>query len=236
METPLISILMPVFNERERIQRAVEELKEAKLPWTYELIIVDDGSQDGTQEILKNLKQYHSEIILISSPQNEGKGSAVRKAVDKASGKYSLIQDADLEYDPKDIPMVMAPLMEKDADVVFGSRFWGWQSRRVLFFWHAMGHQSLTLIINMLTDLTLTDVEVGYKAFKTSVLKGLNLQSKRFEIEIEMTVKAARRKHAFYEVPISYHGRTYAQGKKITWVDGFKALYAGIYYRFFSRL
>lgn len=233
LDSPTLSILMPVFNEKDRVQQALEELLRSAIPCSYEIIVVDDGSTDGTTEILQNIVRSPSTIHLLTHPTNQGKGAALRDAITKARGKFCLIQDADLEYNPSDIPLLLEPLLQDGADIVYGSRFWGWKKRRVLFFWHAVGNRVLTFFVNMLADLNLTDVETGYKAFRTSLLRGLNLRSNRFEFEVEATIKAARRGSIFYEVPISYHGRTYAEGKKITCWDGIKALFTSVYFRFF---
>ena len=175
MEAPLLSILMPVYNERQRVLKAIQAVQEAGLPWPFELIVVDDGSTDGTADLLRQAAQAHKNMRLFPQSQNRGKGAALRVAIKEARGQFCLIQDADLEYSPKDIPLLIAPLLEEGADVVYGSRFWGWQRRRVLFFWHAVGNRFITLLVNMLSDLNLTDVETGYKAFRTSILQGMRL-------------------------------------------------------------
>lgn len=231
MADPVLSILMPVFNERQRVLQAIRELEAAALPWSWELIVVDDGSTDGTRDLLQAEIASRPTTKLLFQSRNKGKGAAIRRALPECRGTWCVIQDADLEYHPTDLPTLMEPLMKQHADIVYGSRFWGLRSRRVLLFWHAMGNHLVTLFANMMADLNLTDVESGYKAFRTDVLQSLPLKANRFEFEIEVTIKAARRGHIFYEVPISYHGRTYAEGKKITWRDGVIALAATLWYR-----
>jgi glycosyltransferase involved in cell wall biosynthesis len=212
--SPFLSILMPVFNERHRVKRAIEVVFEAKLPWPFELIIVDDGSTDGTTEILQETIKNFPNTIFIRASENKGKGSAVRIALEKATGDYCIIQDADLEYDPKDIPSLLEPLLSGEADIVYGSRFLGHGARSTLFYWHALGNKLITLIINAFGNIFLTDVETGYKVFRTKLLKAIPLKTNGFSFEVEVTLKASRLGHVIYEIPISYHGRTYNDGKK----------------------
>ena len=210
-------------------------------PWRSpkEIILVDDGSQDRSREILARLQEENrraqdplNEVKVFFQPQNQGKGAAIRTALSHATGDAILIQDADLEYDPKDYPRLLEPIQSGLADVVYGSRFIGGGAHRVLFFWHSMGNRLLTLISNMLTNINLSDMEVGYKVFRAEILKDIQLKSNRFGFEPEITMKLAKRRYRFYEVPISYYGRTYEEGKKITWKDGIAALYYMVLFRF----
>jgi glycosyltransferase involved in cell wall biosynthesis len=204
-----------------------------------EIILVDDGSRDRSREILRRLQEENQRggdslnmIKVFFQAQNEGKGAALKTAVGHVTGDVVIVQDADLEYDPKDYPSLLQPIQEGLADVVYGTRFAGGGAHRVLFFWHSLGNRILTLLSNMLTNLNLSDMEVGYKVFRADILKGIELQSKRFGFEPEITVKLAKKGCRFYEVPIAYHGRTYQEGKKITWKDGLAALYYMIRFRF----
>jgi len=208
------------------------------VPMPKEIILVDDGSKDRSREILTQLQEENrragdklNDVKVFFQPQNEGKGAALKIAFGHVTGDVVMIQDADLEYDPKDYPSLLQPIQDGLADVVYGTRFAGGGAHRVLFFWHSMGNRMLTLLSNMLTNLNLSDMEVGYKVFRAEVLKGIEIQSKRFGFEPEITVKLAKKDCRFYEVPIAYHGRTYKEGKKITWKDGFAALYYMIRFR-----
>jgi glycosyltransferase involved in cell wall biosynthesis len=234
-----LSVLVPVYNEERTLEEIVRRVCAINIP--KELILVDDGSKDRSREILTRLHEENrragdalNEIKIFFQPQNEGKGSALKTALDHVTGDVVMIQDADLEYDPKDYPSLLQPIQEGVADVVYGTRFAGGGAHRVHFFWHSMGNRMLTLLSNMLTNLNLSDMEVGYKVFRADVLKGINLESKRFGFEPEITVKLAKKGCRFYEVPISYYGRTYQEGKKITWKDGLAALYYMIRFRFGS--
>ena len=221
-----LSILMPVYNERTVVERCISQVLTAPLPENMEreLIIVDDCSTDGTFEILERLAGAFSQIRLYRHEHNRGKGAAVRSAIEKAAGDFSLIQDADLEYDPTEYPRLLKPLLDGHADAVFGSRYFAGEQMRVLLFWHSVINKTLTLISNMFCNLNLTDMETCYKVFRTDLLKSMPIRSDRFGFEPEIVMKSAKRKLRIYEVPISYHGRTYEEGKKIGWKDGLKAL------------
>jgi glycosyltransferase involved in cell wall biosynthesis len=206
-----------------------------------EIILVDDGSKDRSREILQRLQEENdrandplNKLKVFFQPFNQGKGAALKTALSHVTGEIVIIQDADLEYDPADYPALLEPIERGQADVVYGTRFAGGGAHRVLFFWHSMGNRVLTLISNMLTNLNLSDMEVGYKVFRAELLRGIDLESKRFGFEPEITMKLARNRCRFYEVPISYHGRTYEEGKKITWKDGISALYYMLRFRFKS--
>jgi glycosyltransferase involved in cell wall biosynthesis len=221
-----LSILMPVYNERTVVERCISLVLTAPLPENMEreLVIVDDCSTDGTFTILLRLAAAFPQILLVQHDRNRGKGAAVRTAIEKASGDFSLIQDADLEYDPNEYPRLMRPLLDGHADAVFGSRYLAGEQTRVLPFWHSTINKGLTLVSNMFCNLNLTDMETCYKVFRTDLLKSLPIRSDRFGFEPEIVMKSAKRKFRIYEVPISYHGRTYEEGKKIGWKDGLKAL------------
>ena len=227
-----LSILMPVYNERTVVDRSISLVLNAPLPENMEreLVIVDDCSTDGTSDILQRLAAAFPQIQLYRHPRNCGKGAAVRTAIDKASGDFSLIQDADLEYDPSEYPRLLRPLLDGHADAVFGSRYMAGEQTRVLPFWHSMINKGLTLVSNMFCNLNLTDMETCYKVFRTDLLKSIPIRSDRFGFEPEIVMKSAKRKFRIYEVPISYHGRTYEEGKKIGWKDGLKAL--GVIFKF----
>ena len=223
-----VSIVIPCYNERNTIEKIVETVRNAPLE-NKEIVIVDDGSQDGTQSVLKErISQIVDQIIY--HPVNRGKGAALRSGFAAASGDIILVQDADLEYDPADYPVLLEPLMSGKADAVFGSRFMGGRPHRVLFFWHMAGNRFLTLLSNIFTNLNLTDVETGYKAFKAPLIKAIQIEEDRFGVEPEITAKLARTGCRIYEVGISYSGRTYAEGKKINWRDGLRAIYAILRY------
>jgi glycosyltransferase involved in cell wall biosynthesis len=227
-----LSVVMPVYNEERTLEEVVRRVQAVQIP--KEIILVDDGSQDQSRQILSRLQEGNdrlNQIKVFFQPYNQGKGAALKAAFAHVTGDVVIIQDADLEYDPKDYPHLLEPINAGLADVVYGTRFYGGGAHRVLFFWHYMGNLALTLISNMLTNLNLSDMEVGYKVFRAAVLKDVELKSKRFGFEPEITVKLAKKQCRFYEVPISYHGRTYAEGKKITWKDGFAALYYLIRFR-----
>ena len=232
-----LSILVPVYNEEKTLEDVVRRVKAFPLP--KEIILVDDGSVDRSREILQRMREESSQqndpdnaLKIIFQTENQGKGAAIKTALEQVTGQIVIIQDADLEYDPSDYPGLLAPIQRGQADVVYGSRFAGGGPHRVLFFWHSMGNRLLTLLSNMLTNLNLSDMEVGYKAFRAEVFRDIELKSKRFGFEPEITIKLAKRRWRFYEVPISYHGRTYEEGKKITWKDGVAALYYMLRFRF----
>lgn len=228
-----LSIIIPVYNEINTIAEILQLVENAPVKLEKELVIVDDGSKDGTREKLRELEKDHKNWRVIFHERNLGKGGALRTGFKAATGDLVLIQDADLEYDPLDYPVLIAPILSGRADVVFGSRFLGGGAHRVAFFWHYVGNRMLTTFSNMMTDLNLTDMEVCYKVFRKEVLAGLDLRENRFGFEVEITAKVARNKRwRIYEVPISYYGRTYSEGKKITWKDGFRALWCIIKYRF----
>src|SRR5229473_527704 len=228
----LLSILIPVFNERTVVERSLAGVLAAPLPENMdrELVVVDDCSTDGTLEILERLAAAHPSIHLFRQSENQGKGAAVRRAIQEAQGDFCLVQDADLEYDPSEYPRLLKPLLDGHADAVFGSRYLAGEQSRVLPFWHSMINKGLTLVSNMFCNLNLTDMETCYKVFRTDLLKSIPIRSDRFGFEPEITMKSAKRKFRIYEVPISYHGRTYEEGKKIGWKDGIKAL--GVILRF----
>ena len=228
-----LSILIPTYNERFWIREIVSLVLAQELPegLRRELIIVDDGSSDGTRDILRQLRRAHPGHVRIHFHEvNQGKGAAVRSAIQLATGDLCIIQDADLEYDPADYPRLLGPILSGDADAVYGSRFAASDYRRVLFFWHSIGNRLLTLASNMFSNLNLTDMETGYKVVKTSLLKSIPIRSNRFGIEPELTAKLAKRGCRIFEVPISYRGRSYKEGKKITWRDGVKALATIVYF------
>ena len=227
-----VSILVPVYNERTLVERSLAAVLAAPLPeqMERELVVVDDKSTDGTSAILDRLAAAHPQIRLFRHDVNQGKGAAVRTAIGRATGDFCLIQDADLEYDPNDYPRLLRPLLDGRADAVFGSRYLAGEQMRVLPFWHSKINKVLTLVSNMFCNLALTDMETCYKAFRTDLLKSIPIRSNRFGIEPEITMKCAKRKLRIYEVPISYHGRTYEEGKKIGWRDGLKAIGAILHF------
>ena len=230
----ILSILMPVFNEKATITTIIQRVMAVDTGCEKELVIVDDFSTDGTREFLKDLSaERRPGIKIVLHEQNQGKGAAIRTGLQHTSGEVILIQDADLEYDPADYPKLLDPFLKGQADVVYGNRFHG-GVHRVLYFWHSLGNQVLTFLSNLLTNLNLSDMEVGYKVFRADVFKRITLRSNRFGFEPEVTAKVAKLGCRIYEVPIAYHGRTYAEGKKITWKDGVSALWCLIRFRFFD--
>jgi glycosyltransferase involved in cell wall biosynthesis len=221
-----------VFNERATLPALLESV--ARVSLDKEILIVDDGSTDGTREYLKDMAQHPREgVRVFFHDRNQGKGAALRTGFREVAGDIVIIQDADLEYDPQDYPALLKPILDGRADVVYGSRFLG-GPHRVLFFWHYLGNKILTLISNMLTNLNLSDMETCYKVFRSEVINNLTFTSDGFAIEAEMTVKIARAGYRVYETPISYSGRDYSEGKKITWKDAFPTLWALVKHRFFS--
>jgi glycosyltransferase involved in cell wall biosynthesis len=223
-----LSVVMPVYNEKATLRRVVERVLSVGLE--IELLCVDDGSTDGSREVLLDLQKQWPQIRLFLQPRNMGKGSALRRGIQEAIGDYVIIQDADLEYDPSDYRQLLGPLEAGQADVVYGSRFLGGGPHRVLYFWHSVGNSFLTLLSNMLTNLNLTDMETCYKVFRREVIQAIRLEEDRFGFEPEITVKIAKRKLRVYEVGIGYWGRTYAEGKKIGWKDGLRALWCLLKY------
>ena len=220
----MLSVVMPVYNEKAFVKKAITAVLKANIgKLSKEIIVVDDGSKDGTIKILKTIKNRRVKIFF--QKKNQGKGSAIRRGLKEVSGDIVVIQDADLEYNPNEFSMMLQPILDKKADVVFGSRFLGDRPHRVLFYWHMVGNHFLTLFSNMMTNLNLTDMETGYKMFTREVADKLNLQENRFGMEPEFTAKIARMKCRVYEVGISYSGRNYDQGKKINWKDGVHALW-----------
>lgn len=228
----LLSIVIPVYNERATAETLLRRVATAPLPdgFEREIVVVDDGSSDGTRDLLRQLeKKADPPFRYFEHEENRGKGAALRTAFGHTKGDFVLIQDADLEYDPKDYPVLLQPIADDQADVVYGSRFLG-GPHRVLFFWHFVGNRALTTMSNMFTDLNLSDMETCYKVFPGDLLRSLKLTSNRFGIEPELTARIAKHDVRIYEVPISYHGRTYAEGKKIGWKDGVSAIWAILRY------
>lgn len=234
MTQKTLSILIPVFNEEKTILKIIETLLKVELNYGIqkELILVNDASTDASENIIKNYLKEHSQnnIQYFSHSKNQGKGGALQTAIKAATGDYIIVQDADLEYDPQELNVLLKPMILGGADVVYGSRFLGGKPRRILFFWHAIGNQFLTFLSNVFSNLNLTDMETCYKLFDAKILKSLNLKEKRFGFEPEVTQKIARLNISIYEVGISYHGRTYSEGKKIGWKDGFRAIYCILKY------
>jgi len=229
-----ISIIIPCFNEKETISELVNRVYNSNtFKLEKEIIIIDDSSTDGTVDILEKIKNENSNIKIKFHKQNHGKGRCLRDGFSIATGDIILIQDADLEYNPEEYPKLLKPIIENNADVVYGSRFIGGDSHRVLYYWHSVLNKMLTTISNMFTNLNLTDMEVCYKVFKKEILDQIQLTENRFGFEPEVTIKVSRLKCVIYEVGISYYGRTYKEGKKINWKDGVRALFVIIKYGLF---
>lgn len=231
----LISIVMPVYNEKATILSILEKVRAASLPFEKEIVVVDDCSTDGTRQMLENIgSSKNGDYKIIYHNKNQGKGAALMSGFKEAKGDIVIIQDADLEYDPLEYPKLIQPILDGKADVVYGSRFKGEGPHRVLFFWHYVGNRILTTMSNVFTNLNLTDMETGYKVFKRELLSNIDLKEKGFGFEPEITAKLARLGCRIYEVGISYSGRTYLEGKKIKWKDGFRAIWCIVKYSLFS--
>ena len=223
-----LSIVIPCFNEKATILELIDAVRSAPIQ-DKQIIIIDDGSTDGTREILKGI-QGKADIDIIYHKTNKGKGAALSTGFAAATGDICIVQDADLEYDPQEFPLVIQPIVDGKADVVFGSRFQSGRPHRVVYFWHRIGNGVLTLLSNILTDLNLTDMETCYKAFKREVIQSITIEEKRFGFEPEVTAKISKKNLRIYEVGISYYGRTYSEGKKIGWKDGVRAIYCILKY------
>src|ERR1700723_2575168 len=223
-----LSVVIPVYNERATLRPVVERV--LTVPLELEVLCVDDGSQDGSREILAELQGQFPQIRVFLQPRNMGKGAALRRGIQEATGEFVIIQDADLEYDPADYALLLDPLTQGKADVVYGSRFLGSAPHRVLYFWHSVGNKLLTLLSNCLTNINLTDMETCYKVFRREVIQSIPIEENRFGFEPEITVKVANRHLRIYEVGISYWGRTYDEGKKIGWRDGFRPVWCLLKY------
>ena len=227
-----LSIIIPCYNEISTINEVIKRVKSSKIK-SKQIIIVDDFSTDGTRELLSNFADKSIQVIFKN--KNEGKGAAISKGIELATGEITIIQDADLEYDPQEYEKIINPIVLGKADVVYGSRFQGAQPHRVVYFWHRLGNGFLTLLSNIMTDINLTDMETCYKAFRTEILKSIEIKEKRFGFEPEITAKVARKRLRIYEVGISYYGRTYEEGKKIGWRDGVRAIWCIIKYNLFIK-
>jgi len=231
-----LSVVIPVYNEKETLAECVDQVMSVDVGMEKELVLVNDASTDGSEKVIEEIcRRYDSApIVVVKHETNQGKGASLRDGFAQVTGDFVLIQDADLEYDPNDYPRLLKPLLAGRADVVYGSRFAGSEEKRVLYYWHSLGNKFLTTLSNMCTNLNLTDMETCYKVFRREVVDQLSIKSKRFGVEPEMTAKIARNHWRVYEVGIAYNGRTYAEGKKITWKDGVQALYTIFRYRFFN--
>jgi glycosyltransferase involved in cell wall biosynthesis len=229
-----VSVVIPCFNETHTIAALIDKVLSVELPVHREIVIVDDCSTDGTRDYLLTLEN-HEAIQVAYHSINKGKGAALHTGFAVATGDIVLVQDADLEYDPEEYPKLLRPILDGKADVVYGSRFVGGESHRVLYFWHSLGNRFLTLLSNMFTNLNLTDMEVCYKVFKRNLLSQIELKEERFGFEPEFTAKVARTGCRIYEVGVSYYGRTYEEGKKINWKDGLRAIYVILKYGITSR-
>lgn len=237
---PTLSIVIPAYNEERTIHLILDKVRTVTLPegWSKEVILINDCSKDNTEGAIKKYKDQHPEfpIRYIAHEVNKGKGAALHTGIEYASGEYTIIQDADLEYDPEEYKILLIPVIKGFADVVYGSRFMGGNPHRILFFWHSIGNKFLTNVSNIFTNLNLTDMETCYKLFRSDIIKGLKLREKRFGFEPEVTAKISRVEGVrIYEVGISYYGRTYAEGKKIGWRDGVRAIYCILKYNIWSK-
>ncbi|MBV9494660.1 MAG: glycosyltransferase family 2 protein, partial [Acidobacteria bacterium] len=230
-KAPLLSVVIPCYNERATVAELLRRVKE--VPIEKEIIVIDDKSTDGSKDVVASLAAQWPEIRHILQTHNQGKGAAIRRGIQEARGDIVLIQDADLEYDPEEYPKLIQPIVDGHADVVFGSRFEGYP-RRVMLYWHRLGNAFLTFMSNATTNLDLTDMETCYKVFRREVIQSIKLNSNRFGIEPEITAKVAKRGYRIFEVPISYYGREYWEGKKINWKDGFSALWTILKYGLFD--
>jgi len=231
-EQPLLSVVIPCFNEAATILDLLERVRSAPVA-SKQIIVVDDGSSDGTRELLQGLQA--DDLTVLLHERNRGKGAALATGFAAARGEICIVQDADLEYDPAEYPLVIGPIVQGKADVVFGSRFQGAAPHRVVYFWHRLGNGFLTLLSNMFTDLNLTDMETCYKAFRTEIIQAIRIREQRFGFEPEITAKLARRRCRIYEVGISYYGRTYDEGKKIGWRDGVRAIWCILKYNLWAH-
>lgn len=226
-------MVIPCFNEAATIESLIERVRQAPVI-SKQIVVVDDGSTDGSRELLQRLSTA-DDLLVLFHPRNLGKGAALATGFQAATGDICIVQDADLEYDPDEYPMVIGPIVEGRADVVFGSRFQGGKPHRVVYFWHRLGNGLLTLLSNMATDLNLTDMETCYKAFRREVIQSIRIEERRFGFEPEITAKVARKRCRIYEVGISYYGRTYGEGKKIGWKDGVRAIWCILKYNIWAR-
>jgi glycosyltransferase involved in cell wall biosynthesis len=222
MKTPSLSVIMPVYNEAKTVEEVIRKVLDQAA--VAELITVNDASSDGTGDVLRELAKSLPKMKVFEHAVNQGKGAALRTGISHATAPYVIIQDADLEYEPEEYPILLKPILSGKADVVFGSRFIGGEAHRVLYFWHSIGNQFLTLLSNMFTNLNLTDMETCYKVFRREIIQSITIEENRFGFEPEITAKVARTNVRIYEVAVSYHGRTYAEGKKIGWKDGISAI------------